>query len=682
MKRHNLLMTGLCAALLSACSDSSDYDFDSSREASVADAATNSQSSFAPRYDPANGLLPFPDNLLFSGSNDGTLNIPVDDPDDFSDPLVALNALDGFSTSAPISVSMTQTIDPDTVVGGDTVRVFEVTLDAASGALSSIVRELGGDEIYATVSGDADDTIVILPLLPLTPATSYLVVLSNGISNTASPSVPADKSVSYYLTSGDNELSGELAALEPLRQLTASFEAGAVSAGIDEDDIILSWAFTTQDVQSSFDALKTTVSEQTITLVPRSLNSASLGEGFDGSADIYVGALSLPYYQNAPQDGDDSAVTAGFWQTASGGFTTRFDPAPQQRSTQTVPLLISVPAADEAPDDGWPVAIFQHGITRNRSDMLALADSMGKAGVALVAIDLPLHGITDVSNMLHADGPLMASLNASERHFSLDLQDNDSGQSGSDGLTDDSGSHFYNLANLLNARDNLRQSVSDLLHLRASLGELDSIGIDSDQVSFIGQSLGAITGTVFLAQDDTVGAAMLSVPGVGLAQLLANSATFGPAIESALSDAGISVGSSDYEQFLSAAQTVLDSGDPVNFAADAAALHPALLHEVIGGSGGSLPDQVIPNAIADAPLSGTEAQIRLMALPGITASAGDGSSTLSGAVRFIAGGHGSLLSPQDDSATTVEMQTQAASYLASGGTRVTLSDLSVIDTGE
>ena len=216
------------------------------------------------------------------------------------------------------------------------------------------------------------------------------------------------------------------------------------------------------------------------------------------------------------------------------------------------------------------------------------------------------------------------------------------------------------------------------MNLRASLGAFSALGIDSETVSFVGQSLGAITGTVFLAQDEETGPAVLSVPGVGLAQLLANSATFGPVIESGLSDAGVSVDGAAYEQFLTAAQTVLDSGDPVNFAGTAATLHPTLLHEVVGDSAGSLPDQVIPNAVLTAPLSGTEPQIRLMGLPGITTTQDGNGSAVNGAVRFVAGDHGSLLDPQTDPATTQEMQTQAAGFLASGGTRITVTNPDVV----
>jgi len=57
-------------------------------------------------FDPAGGVLSVPNDLLFSGTQDGTLNLPVEDPTDFSDPTVAMSALDGWSTTNPFVLSI------------------------------------------------------------------------------------------------------------------------------------------------------------------------------------------------------------------------------------------------------------------------------------------------------------------------------------------------------------------------------------------------------------------------------------------------------------------------------------------------------------------------------------------------------------------------------------------------
>ena len=72
-------------------------------------------------------------------------------------------------------------------------------------------------------------------------------------------------------------------------------------------------------------------------------------------------------------------------------------------------------------------------------------------------------------------------------------------------------------------------------------------------------------------------------------------------------------GSPLFDLFTVAAQTVIDSGDPINWAAATAATNAILLQEVVG-SDTSLPDQVIPNAVPGFPLSGTEPLIAAMGL--------------------------------------------------------------------
>lgn len=76
-------------------------------------------------------------------------------------------------------------------------------------------------------------------------------------------------------------------------------------------------------------------------------------------------------------------------------------------------------------------------------------------------------------------------------------------------------------------------------------------------------------------------------------------------------------------------------------------------------------------------MSGTEPLIANLGLSTITASASNANG-IRGVVRFIAGDHGSLLSPASSARTTAEMQGQMASMIATGGTQVVVTDTSVI----
>ena len=130
---------------------------------------------------------------------------------------------------------------------------------------------------------------------------------------------------------------------------------------------------------------------------------------------------------------------------------------------------------------------------------------------------------------------------------------------------------------------------------------------------------------------------------------------------------GLEPGTAQYELFFTATQTVIDSGDPINWSAEAARLNNIVLHEVIG-------DTVVPNFVPTAPLSGTEPMIATMGLKSYSAIQVDPAG-VHAAGRFVPpASHGSLLDPTDDPAVTVEMQKQMASFIASGGTAVVVED--------
>src|SRR5690606_5055638 len=119
---------------------------------------------------------------------------------------------------------------------------------------------------------------------------------------------------------------------------------------------------------------------------------------------------------------------------------------------------------------------------------------------------------------------------------------------------------------------------------------------DGARISFVGQSLGGIIGTVFMGMQPDVSTALLNVPGGGIARLLEASPSFGPRIRAGLlASGGLRPGTPDYDSFFGAAQTVIDSADPINFALASngtlLASKRLLLQEVVGGDG-VLPDQV------------------------------------------------------------------------------------------
>jgi pimeloyl-ACP methyl ester carboxylesterase len=323
------------------------------------------------------------------------------------------------------------------------------------------------------------------------------------------------------------------------------------------------------------------------------------------------------------------------------------------------------------PANGWPVVIFQHGITQNRTNLLAISEAFAGAGYAAVAIDLPLHGITDTSNPLYME--TNDSIHLSERTFNLDLMNNTTSDQGPDGKPDPSGSFYINLQSLLTSRDNVRQTTSDLIALKNSLANVVIVDVngtptgdkfDTSRVAFVGHSLGTIAPFGFFAHE-ALESITLAMPGGGIAQLLNNSATFGPIIAAGLAQHGVMKGTSDYDAFMLATQTVIDDADPINYALQVGATQKIFAIEVVGGNG-NLPDQVIPNNVPTAPLAGTDPLVAYLQATTLKGNNGD-LVTPNKTARYNVGTHGSILDPSSSYDATVSMQKQTATFVGSKG---------------
>jgi hypothetical protein len=703
MQARLTLALALSSLLLAACSSSSN-----SPRAVPTPPPTNVSSVLTARFDPATSTIPLPNNLLLSGTTDLTLNPPVANPNNFSDPLVAISALDGWSTVAPATASFSAAVAASSVVPGQTVRVFEVTLTGPGGAVTGVTRELASPAEFVAVLAPSDPTgrtLAIVPTTPLKQLTSYMVVVTNGIRDAAG--TPATPDQTYFLAQRTAPLcvngastdpllpAASACALEPLRLLTNSQLVAAGTRDISRENVVVSWVYTTQAITPVLQAVRSRVQPGATRLARTGLTTAIVGTA--PVAEIYIGTLDVPYYLSAPSAANPTAPLNSFWRAAPNGYIPPFagqlnptstnitfaNPFPVATSTQTIPLLVTVPTSQsgrEKPAAGWPVVIFQHGITRNRTDALAIAATLAGQGFVVVSIDQPLHGVNAQSPFYFESTPFAAL--GSERTFDVDFVNNTTGAPGPDQVADTSGTHTINLASLLTSRDNLRQAVADLFVLTASIPRMDldangSPDMDGSRIRFVGQSLGSIVGIPFLAIEPNVNVGMVSVPGGGIARLLDGSPTFGPRIRAGLAAAGLQPNTLAYDQFMGAAQQAVDAVDPINYGF-VTAQNSILLHEVVGG-GSVLPDQVIPNTVAGAPLSGTEPLIRVMGLAPLTATVTDPNG-IRRAARFIVGDHGSLLSPAASPAATAEMQRQMASFISSGGTTVVVQDPSVLRT--
>lgn len=700
-------------------------------------------------FDPvaASAVIPFPNDGLFGTPADGTLNIPNAANAPFVD---AANRLDGFSTVASAFTDLIGAVDLDSANAPGSIviintRTFQVL---APGVDYRVQFSTAVDPVTGRPLDELRSRLLIEPLKPLAPATTYLVVVTRALKSVEGEAAePADlfrvllsqQTVTEQLVAGNEPAlkllsEAQRTSLEGIRQLYQTrILPPLAAAGLPAESLVIAWPFTTQSIGATLARLQANVQPQALTLVATGLTTRDVIAALPPVADLYVGSIELPYYlADATPGADDADETFfvdgnpdnplnSFWRadpavrgdgSAPVGApcaalqpsesTTACFPQPLARAAQRVPVLATIPNANSgrsAPEAGWPVVIFQHGITGNRSQMLALAPALAAAGFAVVAIDLPLHGLPPGDALRAATAQFPEPLRPVERTFDLDLVNNTTGAPPSDGVPDGSGTHFINLSSLLTSRDNLRQAEADLITLSASIGgavvlggnlQPAGIGFDGDSVRYVGHSLGAIVATAFLGVNPGSAPGVLAMPGGGIAKLLDGSLSFGPRIAAGLeaaSGGSIAEGNDTYETFLRFAQQVIDDGDPLNYAAAASANRPILMFVVRG-------DAVVPNCTVagdeNCPatdmipissfLGGSTALARalgLTPLPGpiqrvgfdvpIAAQTITDAAGIDAVVRFNQGDHGSVLSPAANALVTCEMQTQAAAFLASGG---------------
>jgi pimeloyl-ACP methyl ester carboxylesterase len=582
------------------------------------------------------------------------------------------------------------------------VRVFQVTTVQFL-VVTGIVRELTpGVDFVAVASGSS---VAIVPLKPLKEYSSYMAVLTNDINDTAGNDATPDQT--YFFTkrrtpwvdaNGKSTYplipDGTAQALEPLRQITQSMEGAAAAAGVNRDDIVLSWTVQTQSITPTLKLLRSIAAPMPVLAGPTGLTTAAVG-GF-GLANIVIGVVTLPYYSGIPSAANPVAPLTDFWKAPPGGYVPPFDkfgldptstnvtianPFPVLTGTQTVPFILTVPNANSQltkPAGGWPVVIFVHGITRNRTDMLAIADALASVGYACIAIDQPLHGVVpDVAPQLapfYVENTPFGPI-ANERTFDADFFNNTTGAFGPDGIKDASGASWFNLGNLRAVRDNLRQAQVDFSTLAVSLQNISYDGdaiadLNGLNVAAVAQSFGTFAATAFLAVEPTVSRGYYSAAGAVLLRT-AEAGAFGVQIRAGLAARGVLPGTPQFEQFMLVGQTVLGSGDPASWAAEAAQRIP-INHSQIKN------DNTVPNGVSGSPMAGGEGLNGLMGLLSYSSSQANPAG-LRAVARFLApANHSSLLDPAAAPASTAEMQGQMASFIASLGTYVQVSNPGVL----
>ncbi|QUM74897.1 hypothetical protein HWV00_00725 [Moritella sp. 24] len=540
-------------------------------------------------------------NIIIFGcgsAESGPNNDGNEDPENIENATkCSLEDLDGWSTTAPFTLPMSGDVDQlDISTFAKSIHIFEKRSVPIPG-----YSELKYDEDF-TVRVTKFNHLQILPLKPLSPNTQHILAITKDLASTSgdivkpadsfnillqddTPESPYKEAVNSLFTKLDNEKITTKTVLyiagiktqsigEILTNLAQNPDADV--AGIKSSDIPEEHLVGAGLPPAVLDGIVGGIVGGIIGVpdVDPNFCESSIGDGlFVECVRKLQAAVTLPYYLD-----DSTAITsanckadtnnqdnAKFWfnidginvannesyfesyrytNTAEGcpslhsswTLTSGRTPKPDNQGvTQELAVQVVLPNPDRTPmpTNGWPVVIFSHGITAAKEfgngGMLLLDNfvqaELANQGYAVLAIDHPLHNSRAVD--LNDDGIYDINVSQSLRglfpgHDEADVK------------------NFLKADSLLTSRDNLRQSIADLINLRASITNGFTLTnpaipsfdqLDNDNVYVMGHSMGSIAAASFSGivekTPTEIKGAILANPGAGIAGILMNSVWLG-----------------------------------------------------------------------------------------------------------------------------------------------------------
>jgi hypothetical protein len=380
------------------------------------------------------------------------------------DYLLRADALDGFGTSSPVYVGFDGPLDPalmPTPAGSRETgsAVVLVDVDPRSPYRGERFPVQWEQFAYPDSAYAPEHLLAVAPVFgwPLRPATRYALIVTTGAARRS--------------------------AAWAERPVDPALEETLPLVGVDLEDIAVATVFTTQDPVGELAGMAWSVQNE--------LGAPDLDQVLEHLFDHSTYTSWRTHYRSP-------VFTQGEppYQTQGGSFEFDSEGRAKIARWDDMRLAVCTPVGVEAPPEGWPVVIYQHGTGGayrgfcDSEGAFEVAKRLGAVGVIGLGIDQPLHG-------------------------------NRPGADAASDLT-----HF-NILNPDGARTNFRQGALDAIYLARALARKPAtfstpdgqrFVTDPDRVMFYGHSQGGLTGALaapFFAGD--VQAAVLSGAGGVLA---------------------------------------------------------------------------------------------------------------------------------------------------------------------
>jgi Big-like domain-containing protein len=443
-------------------------------------------------------------------------------PSDCAD-IDVLNTLDGFNLQPRLTIPFDEPIDVGTV---SSESVFLVSLGSTlpggpwPGHVVGI-NQVVWDSASLTLYAETDEL--------LDQHTRYLFVVTDGVRDLqGGPARPADRS------------SGPLAqAREVVSQVLPGVGHHVLAATL----------FTTQSATSTLEKIR----RQIKTAAPPPVDFALTASGdpavfavTDLTGIVFRRQVGTTTFAPTPVPVSALGVVPGavgrvaFGRYASPNYETAQGVIPQVptrtgtpavQRLETVYLTLFLPSGPP-PAQGWPVALFGHGLGDNKNaGPWTVAAILAQQGVATAAINVVGHGFGPASTLeIGLSGGGSATVSAGGRA----VDQNGDGQYGAF-----EGVQALPPYEIVAVRDGLQQTVADLMRLvRAIEGGVDVDGdgqrdLDASRIYSVGQSFGGIYGTMLMAVEPNLGAGVANAFGGSIVEA-ERLGTFRPLLTQAL----------------------------------------------------------------------------------------------------------------------------------------------------
>jgi hypothetical protein len=475
---------------------------------------------------------PFPSNR-FTVADPAQLtgrrvNLPLPDaaarPSDHAD-LSVINTLDGFNVQPRLSVPFSGPIDVTTVTSG---TVFLIKLNDPVSPAETGGRVVG---INQTVWDVATNTLHVESDELLDQHTRYALFVTRGVRDAAGLRVESSEAFARFRHDLNLGHAADPALKDYQKDLIDALTA-AENAGIKPKDVVTASVFTTLSTTAVLEKIRDQI--HAATPAP-----ADFDLGPDGSRTVFpldtvTGITFNRQTRVDPPTLSPVAVNLAALQIVPGAVGTvafgkylspdylvhpyQFIPpigtrtgTPQVQGTNEIYFNVVLPAGP-TPAGGWPVAIYGHGINGNKNEWLPLvAASLAARGIATIGINAVATGSGPLSTLtVNQTTGSSVTFSAGGRAFD---------QNGDGAIPNFEGIVGTAPRKVIGQADVLRQTVADLMqlvHVTQAGMDVDGDGtrdLDPSRVYYVGNSLGAESGTMFLAVEPGVPAGVLNVPG-------------------------------------------------------------------------------------------------------------------------------------------------------------------------